>query len=661
MDLTSILAASNAPTAAFLMPLLWIFGVATLFVALLHMRRIPSLLGFLATGVVVGPAGFAVVEDAATISILAEIGVVLLMFTIGLEVSLKDLARMAKQVLGGGAIQIGLTSLAFTGLAMLAGLGGYAAVSVGLMVSASSTALVLRILGDSGELGTPYGRLALGILLAQDFAVVALMLVLPMLASGDLSIGTLAIGLGETFGVTAGVYFGARFIFPWVLERVVELRSREVFLMTTMAVVFGTAMVADALGLSLALGAFVAGLVVSESDYSHQMFAEVLPFRDVFNGLFFASVGLLIDPDAVSANLGLLLAFIGCAIVLKGVIVVFTAKVLRLDWHSAIIAGVALAQVGEFGLVLAQQGAALELISATHYSLIIATAVASMALTPLVLPGFKGWLRKSDAPTDLPDVETELVDHVIVVGYGLNGRNVARALRHLHVPVVVVELNQTTVVDQKHDGIEIVYGDATRPALLHHLHVEKARALVSAIADAAATREVVANARHANPDLQIVARTRYVAEIEPLRKLGANVVVPEEFETSIELVGRVMRAYGASDESIFREKRALRGERYRHLLEDVDDADTAEIGELMYSLDVTRVAVESGGPLAGKSLAELDFRKHTGATVVAILRGKETIGAPDAHDPLVGNDTLVVVGDAECLHKVHQLTGQEPD
>lgn len=650
-----LLAASNAPTAELLTPLLWIFGVATLFVALLHLRRIPSLLGFLATGVILGPAGFGVVQDADTITILAEIGVVMLMFTIGLEVSLKDLARMATLVLGGGLMQIALTALAFTGLAFWAGLGTFAAISIGLIVSASSTALVLRILGDAGELGTPYGRLSLAILLAQDFAVVALILVLPMLAEGDLSFGTLTLGVLETIAVTAGIYLGARFFFPWALNKVVELRSREVFLMATMAVLFGTAMIADSLGLSLALGAFVAGLVVSESEFSHQMFAEILPFRDVFNGLFFASVGLLIDPQAVAENAGLLAAFIVAAIFVKGAIVWLTARAMRLDFSSAVIAGVAMAQVGEFGLVLAQQAAVLDLITATHYSLVIATAVATMALTPLVLPWVRQRMQRRRTPSDSPQVESRLQDHVIVVGYGLNGRNVARALSHLQVPLVVVELNQTTVVDTKSADIEVVYGDATRPALLHHLHVEKARALVSAIADASATRDIVSNARHANPELLIVARTRYVSEIEPLRELGADVVVPEEYETSIELVGRVLKAYGASDDAVQREKRVLRSERYKMLLEDPDDGDTAEVGELLYGLDVARLEVDPDGPLAGATLAELDLRAKTGATVVAILRGNETIGAPDANSPLQSGDVLVIVGDAESLDYTRAL------
>ncbi len=652
----SLVAASTAPTAELLMPLLWVFGVATVIVAILHLKKVPSLLGFLLTGVLVGPAGFGVVRDADAIAIMAEIGVVLLLFTIGLEVSLRDLARMAKLVLGGGLFQIASTTCVFTGLAWLTGVEIYSAVGIGLMVSASSTALVLRLLGDRGELGTPYGRLALAILLAQDFAVVGLMLVLPMLATRDIAPFDLAVGLGEAVLVAAVIYVGARFAFPWLLEKIVALRSREIFLLTTMAVLFGTAMAADALGLSLALGAFVAGLVVSESEFSHQMFAEVLPFRDVFNGLFFASVGLMIDPVAVTENLGLLAAFIAVIIVAKFIIIFLTARLMSLSLIPTLLASFALFQVGEFGLILAQQGALLELITPTQHSLIIAVAVFTMALTPIIYPfaAKKIDLVRQPGEGDVSDVHGPLKNHVIIVGYGLNGQNVARALKQLEVPLVVVDLNKNTVDDHRKDDVLLVFGDATRPALLEHLNIDSAKALVSAIADAPATREIVSNARHANPDLLIIARTRYVAEIEPLQKIGANVVVPEEYETSIELVGQVMQAYGASEAAIQREKRQLRSERYKVLLEEPEEVNTRAIDDLLYALEVERIEV-TGDAIAGKSIAESDFRSETGSTIVAVLRDNETHSAPEPGFVVERGDMLVVVGDCEGVTSARRL------
>ncbi len=655
----SLLAASALPTAHLLVPFLWVFGLASVLVAFLHSRKLPSILGFLLTGVILGPVGLGVVQNEQAIDIMAEVGIVLLMFTIGLEVSIRDLMRMGRLVLGGGTFQIAVTSALFAGVALLSGVSVTTAISIGLLCSASSTALVLRMLGDRGELAMPHGQFSLAILLAQDFAVVALMLVLPMLADGGFSIGVLAFGLGEGVVLAGLIVVVARTIFPWILAKVVELRSREVFMLATFATVFGTAFVGELLGLSLALGAFLAGIVVSESDFSHQMFAEVLPFRDIFNGLFFASVGLLIDPEAVMNNIGMLLAFLALIWVGKGIIFFGTAKLFKLSTASAILSAFALSQLGEFGLVLAQQAASLELLSGEERSIIITAAVVTMGATSIILPWATSRWSTDKSSAELPDEEFHLTDHVIVVGFGLNGQNVTKVLKRLGVPYVVVEMNQATVAQQKATGEPIVFGDATRPTLLEHLHVGKARALVSAIAGAASTREIIASAHHANPEMLIIARTRYVAEIDPLIELGADVVVPEEFETSIELASRVMQAYGASEVAIQRERRAMRDERYKSLTDAAFQGTHASMDELLAALDMATVQISEGSRAVGQTLSALDFRAQTGATVVAIHRHDEIVSDPNADTVLSIGDRLVVIGDSKCLKSVREL-GSDP-
>lgn len=643
------LAASNLPTAALLTDFVWVFGVGALVVALLHTRKLPSLLGFLITGLLVGPAGFGLVQDRAAIEVMAELGIVLLLFTIGLEVSLKELARIARQVIGGGVLQIAATTAAVTALAhVVGGLAFNSALAVGLIASASSTALVLRLLGDRGELRLPHGELSLSILLFQDFAVVILMLVLPMLAAGEVVPTALLATLGRAVAISVGIVVVARFVFPWVLARVVDLRSREVFLLASVVAVFGTAWVADAAGLSLALGAFLAGLVISESEFSHQMTAEVMPFRDVLNGLFFVSVGLLIDRDVLFGNLGLLVGIALGALILKAAIVYVTGRAFRLERRAALLAGIALSQIGEFALVLAQQAASLELISSEQHSMLISVSVMTMLTTPLVLP-FAGRLLAStptDAPVDDASSAHDLNDHVIVVGFGINGQNVARALRQLNVKYMIVEMNRATVLQAREDGFPIVFGNATTSALLHHLHVEKARALVSCIADAAATRDIVASAHHANPELLIIARTRYVAEIETLRALGADSVVPEEFETSVELIGRVMRAYGAPESAIHREKHNLRAEHYRALLEDAPP-ETHDFSHLLEHVATMEVIV--GAKADGSTFTEIDLRRKSGATAIAILRDAITHPAPDGSFELRQGDRVILIGDANAL------------
>lgn len=641
--------------------------VATTLVALFHRLRLPSLLGFIVTGALLGPVGFGLVTDSEEITVMAELGVVLLMFTIGLEISIGDLARMARQVLGGGLLQIGATAALCAGALIWDGFDPRQAIAIGLVVSASSTALVLRLLGDRGELSSSYGQLSLAILLMQDFAVVGLMLLVPMLAAtGDAGGGELATTVLRAIVFAVMIFVSARFAFPWLLSRIVQLRNREVFLLATLLAALGTAWVAELAGLSLALGSFIAGLVISESEYSHQMFAEVLPFRDVFNGLFFVSIGLLLEPDIIIGQWPLLLLAFASVVLAKGLIVMGVAKLFRLSWRNAFLAGVALAQIGEFGLILGQQARSLELIGVLEHGVIITVAVVTMALTPVTLIYARRLVRRFDTPSAFEDpavaeVAAEMTDHVIVVGYGINGRNVSRALRMLAVPHVIVEMNPVTVQQGRARGLSIVFGDATRPALLHHLGVTRARALVAAVADAAATREIVANAHHANPTLEIIARTRYIAEIDPLHELGATDVVPEEFETSIELVARVMTTYGASQRAVEIERRRLREAHYGALL-GADAANVHAMSDLLTALHVENVVVTGGSSAIGSTLRDLDLRAQTGATVLAVLRtGEELEVTPPPEFEFSEGDVVWLVGDARAFSEAARVFAPETD
>ncbi|MCK6511527.1 cation:proton antiporter [Myxococcota bacterium] len=637
--------------------IVWIALASTAVVAFCHWLKLPSLLGFLVVGVLLGPVGLGVVHDSHAIEFAAEIGVVFLLFTIGLEISISDLVRMARQVLVGGALQMGITAL---GVALLFGvMFGSSKVGwiLGLLVVPSSTALVLRLMGDSGELMTPYGRLSLAILLMQDFAVVGFMLLLPMFAKSDATQMQLVWSLGKAGLVTAGIFVLGRFAFPWVLRKIVALRSREVFLLVTLSMVFGTAFLAGKLGLSLALGAFVAGIVVSESEFSHQMFAEVLPFRDILNGLFFVSVGLLLQADVVRAKPWMLLGWVVGLLLWKFVVVVGIAKLFRLSWQAAVFTGVALSQVGEFGLVMVKEATALKLITQEQRGMLIAASLVTMILTPLFLMWLRASWPKHRAEVQA-DVDTEMAQeldkHVILVGYGINGRNVARALQYLGVKFVVVEMNQQTVQRERENGIPICYGDATSHILLELLHVERARVFITAIADAAVTRTIVAQARHANPKMQVIARTRYIAEIGPLRELGADIVVPEEFETSIELFGRILLAYDIPEFQVDMEKRKLRNEEYKVLLDETVKP-VVSWADFFSGLQIERVLLEDGWKGAEKTLGELHLRVNTGATVLAILRDEQVHSAPEGGFRLSVCDTLILAGDAQAMQKAKEL------
>lgn len=642
--------------------LLIIIGVAAGIIAVMQRVGIPSIVAFLLTGVVVGPAGFGLVEDSEAIAAMAEIGVVLLLFTIGLEISIRELAAMWREVFIGGGLQILITFALGTAVALQFDIPTPQAIFAGLIVAASSTALVLRLLGDNGELGRPYGRLALGVLIMQDIAVVFLLLIVPMLASGTFDARETGTQLGKAVGLIVAIFIAARFLYPWLMRTVVKTRSREVFTLATLAVVFGTAELAGLAGLSLAVGAFIAGLVVSESIFSHQMLAEVLPFREIFNGLFFVSVGLLVSREALVGAPLMLAAAVLIVMVVKALIVFGVAKLLKLSLTEAILAGVSLSQVGEFAFVLAQQGLNYDLLSRDDYAIFISASVFTMLLTPAAIALGKrvtATINKRDGTeNELSAIPENIAcdDHVIVIGYGVNGRNTSRALETLGVRYIVAEMNIRTVEHERENGVPIVFADAVRPSVLDELHINKARALVVAISDPAATRQIVSAARHANPDLHIIARTRFVTELQPLIELGANEVVPEEFETSLQLTASVMRSYGASTFAIEREREKLRHAQYGALLNE----DSSQHGrqprllDLLSDLELDYAELQDGDHGINSSLAELDLRSKTGASILAVVREDGWLANPPGGFRLSAGDSVVLVGQPEQIRAARE-------
>ncbi len=542
-----------------------------------HLLRLPSIPGFLLAGVLAGPAGLGLVGDRHDIEALAEIGVALLLFVIGLEFSLRDILRMRRHFLGAGAAQVLATAGLVCGVAIVAGAAPPAAAFVGLLAAMSSTAIVMKLLGDRGELAAGHGRMTLAILLFQDLAAVFLMLVVPVVGAGGASAGEAAFGIAKALGVTAGIVLAAAVVVPRVLDLVVRTRSRELFTLATMVTVAGTAYLMAGAGVSLALGAFVAGVVISESPYAHQIMSDAIPFRDVFNGLFFISVGMLVDPAVVAANPGAAPALVALVVAGKALVAGGVALLFGSGLRSAVLVGTGLAQVGEFAFVLLPLGIGLGLLGPDDQSLFVAVSVGTMLLTPLLVPiGHRVAARLDRAGVRRaaeggPGGDAEGAgprDHVVIVGFGINGRGVARVLRGLGVPYSIVELNARTVSEESALGEPVIYGDATRDLVLRRAGADRARAVVVTIPDAAAARHVVAAARALRPEATVIVRTRFLAEVDALRALGADAVVAEEFETSIELAGLVMERYGAPPRAVVREKRAMRCEGYRALRDE---------------------------------------------------------------------------------------------
>jgi CPA2 family monovalent cation:H+ antiporter-2 len=638
-------------------------AVAIPVVIIAQRLRVPTVVGFLLTGIAIGPNALRLVDQPDSVSALAEVGVVLLLFAIGLELSLSRIVRMGQWVLRGGGLQVLATIVAVAGLALLFDTPPRLAIFFGALFALSSTAIVLKVYNDRGELDAPHGRVAVAILLFQDLCVVPLMLAAPLLAgsgtTAEASIRTIILSVV----VVAVLILGGRLAVPRALRRIAELRNREIFTLSVVFIGLGAAYITSAFGMSLALGAFLAGLIISESDYGLQALSDVLPFRDTFSGIFFISVGMLLDVGYVASHLAAVVSVALGVMVLKALIVVLVVRLLKRSLGVGILTGLGLAQVGEFSFVLAGTGITLGLLDAEQYQLFLGASVLTMLAAPFVIGGAErvaeGATHATRRPqviiptTEMPAVRA-LRDHVIIVGYGLNGRNLALALESAQIPYVVLEQNGQLVRRARLERTPIFFGDGTRAEVLDKVGIEHARVLVYAIAAPAEERRGVAVARHLSGTVRIVVRTRYVSEIEELRRLGADEVIPEELETSIEIFARVLRRYGVEVNRIRRLVDEVRSDHYGMFLTR-ERSVTSRIGDALAPLGervrLETVVVEEGTLAANQSPASLSLRKTTGATVIAVVRKGSVTYSPEPTTTFEVGDEVLLVGDTDALEK----------
>jgi monovalent cation:H+ antiporter-2, CPA2 family len=652
----------------FLKDLLIVFALGGLVVYALRAIKLPPIVGLLVAGAAMGPHGFSLVEDVHRVEVLAEVGVVLLLFTVGMEFSLGQLLKMWRMLVFGGGGQV-LGTIGLVALATAFFTDGFGKpLFLGFLAALSSTAIVLRSFAERAQLGSPLGRIVLGVLLFQDLCIVPLMLVTPLLrdtatpgqpgASGQ----SLAFTLLEALGVVVAVLFFARRLVPPLLSSVVKSRSRELFLTCLLVLCLGTAYLTSLAGLSLALGAFLAGLAVSESEYSHQALAEAIPFRDAFGSLFFVSIGMLMDVRFVAREPLLVLGVLVALIAIKTLTAALPPLLLGFPVHLSLNAGLALAQVGEFAFVLSRSGLELGLIDAEENQVFLAASVLSMLLTPFLI--FCGRELGKRLPHEAIAGQSALdesqpltaTDHVVIAGYGVNGQNLARALSSAGIPYAIVEMNPETVRAARARGEPMQYGDCTRVAVLESLGIAQARMYVVAISDAPSTRQTTSLARSLNPELDILVRTRFVAEVEELRRLGANEVIPEEFETSIEIFARVLHRFDVPKNLILEAVARVRDGMY-----DMLRGPTRSSRRMpskfsgLDSLEVERLELREGSVAVGRTLSELELRRSTGATVLAVQRQGVVHASPAGDFRLQVSDTLLVLGEPSSIDNVLAL------
>ena len=640
----------------FLKALVIIFGVSALVVFLLQRLKIPSIVGFLIAGVILGPHGFEFIRDVHKVEQLAEMGVILLMFTIGLEFSLKNLVMLRSQVIGGGMLQVSMTS----GIVTLLSYFFFQqkiniAVFYGFLIALSSTAIVMKLLFDRGEINAPHGRMSLGVLIFQDLCVVPFMLFIPILSGSEGGFGDITFTIVKAFLVVGLVIFSARWAVPHILHEVVSTRSRELFVITIILLCLGTAFLTSKLGLSLALGAFLAGIVISESEYASQAISDILPFKESFTGLFFISVGMLMDIGFLAKNTVSVITVVCAILILKATTGILSSYISGQPVRASIQTGLYLSQIGEFSFVLAVAGKTVGLLTEYAYQLFLSSSVLTMLFTPFIIsvsPSLSAWLVSKSPLKRLEQIKrgresypAKKSDHVIIIGFGINGSNLARVLRESGIPYVVLEMNTNTVKKMKKKGEPIYYGDGTSVEILHKMGIHKAKVLVVAISDAAATRMIAQAARLENPALYIIVRTRYIAEVDDLIKLGANEVIPEEFETSIELFSRVLHHYHIPRNVIIGHIDNTRKDSYSVLRTvELPTKHLAERYEFLKDIETETYLIKEPSKVDGHTVKELHLRTETGTTIIAVQRGDKIHQNPPPDFTLKSGDILLLIG-----------------
>jgi CPA2 family monovalent cation:H+ antiporter-2 len=646
-----------------------IFVLAIVVVYISSRVKLPAVVGMLGTGVLAGPHALGLVNAIAEVDKLAKIGVILLLFTIGIEFSLRKLLRMKSLVLIGGLIQVGATVFAvYAATTRWLGWPAGNAIFMGFLLSLSSTAIVLKLLQERAEIESPQGRISLGILIFQDVIVVLFIILTPFLAgtAGGYT-GPPVLRLAITgAALILFVLVGARYVVPAILHQVVRTRSRELFLLTVGGICFAVALAAAEL--SLALGAFLAGLTISESEYSHEALEHITPFRDIFTSFFFVSVGMLLDVTFLVQQPVLVVLITAGTLLLKSGIVAVTGLALGFPLRTALIAGLGLSQVGEFAFILAAVGSTHALLPPSAEQLFLAISVLTMTATPFIMagaPAMADFLLRAPIPLRLREgfypvkginrpAADIFRDHLVIIGYGLNGHNVAKAAKLAGIPYAVIEANPDTVRREQARSEPVYYGDASHEAVLKRVNLAQARTVVIAIADAASTRRIAAITRKLNPHAYIIARTRYVGEMDALYNLGVNEVIPEEFETSVEIFTRVLAKYLIPRDQIAHLVTEIRADGYEMFRTQPGTISmpAADFKLDLPDIEVVSIAVAPDSSLTGKSLGELDLRNRLGMNILAIRRDCQIMINLDAGTVIQAHDELLVIGSSRDVSNV---------
>ena len=618
-----------------------------------HRIKLPSIVGFIIAGIIIGPHGLLLIDDLESVKHLAEIGVILLLFVIGLEFSLGRVLKNLLRIMGAGGLQVGLTGLAVYFIGSGFGLPQNESIVLGLLVALSSTAVVLKMITDRAEIDTPHGQTCIGILLFQDVCVVPVMLIIPLLSGATQHSAVYFTGtLFKSVAAVVIIFLLSRMLVPRLLEAIARLGSREHLTLLVILIVLGTGWASYAVGLTVALGAFIAGLILSESEYNHQISIEILPLKDYFVSIFFISVGMLLEIDLFLASAPSYLGWAATLIGIKFLIAFLATAVFRNSLRISFVVGLRLAQVGEFSLILA--GLALEqnIFTEAEYQSFLIISIISLLASPVLIQVssllsirlFSQW-GPEPAKEEKPPPSQLLSEHVIIAGYGLIGRTLSRVLRETNIPLIILDIDSDSIKRALTEKMTAIYGDATHRGILARAGIKRAKMMVFAFPDNIVTQQGIKLARQLNPKLYILVRTRYASQVEELKAAGADQVIPEEFETSVEIFSRVLREYRIPTNVIEQQVELARLEGYSMFrglslsIESMKKFSTFLTANLTQSFQV-----QSGFWCNRKTLDDLQLRKQTGARVIAVVRSNEVHPNPDLQFSLTPDDILILFG-----------------
>ncbi|MBR9997857.1 MAG: monovalent cation:proton antiporter-2 (CPA2) family protein [Cyclobacteriaceae bacterium] len=648
-----------------------IFLLSTLVNLVFNKIKMPTIIGYLITGIIAGPYALAIIPPSSEIELMAEIGIILLLFSIGLEFSLNHLLKIRKIVFLGGFLQLSATTIIAMFVSRLYQLNWTAALFIGMITALSSTAVVLKILQERSEITSNYGRTVLGILIFQDIILIPMLLFTPILAGETQELPTqIMILVLKALLIIGLVYSGNKWLMPKLLHLIALTKNQELFFMGILLICLSVALFTAELGMSLAFGAFLAGLMISESDYSHNAFGNIIPFKNIFASFFFVSIGMLLDLGFVMDNSFLVISTVILVIVLKMSIGSLCAFILGHTLKGTILVGLAISQVGEFSFILAQLGMDYKIIPPYYFQLFLSVAVLSMAFTPFLIQvasPFANLILKLPIPKilveglfplkqiDIPNLK----NHLVLIGKDSRALNLSVMAKYMNFPYISIVFDPAITRKKQDKGETVIYGDALNEPILKKAHVDTAEMIVISIGDLITAMAVCEKVRSLNKHAFLVVRTKYIQDIEELYKLGADQVIPEEFETAINLFERVLIKYLVPRRKIVDVIEKIRKDNYG-IFREKDKSTDVSITKDIPNIEIFALSIDKGSLLVGKSISDIQFRKTYGVTVVALKRGEQIVEHPGPEAIFKENDVVYVLGKPDQVARaVEMLTLNE--